>query len=169
MRNSLGFMLSESQRSLCSQMSSREMCNVSTRGCSFKGRNAVPVFCPAGREQMCTTVVRFVLCHRDETRSSPDPHHKLPFLSQSVEPIFTEGVTYILQRVSVQSSLTFIQLNLFLKRFICVLLCTWDRANYHQKSSHQVVLGVNMSKISYLGSDSQSLNPHWLLSCVEPN
>lgn len=108
MRNSLGFMLSESQRSLGSQTRSREMRNVSTQGCSFKGRNAGPVFCPAGWEQMCTTVVRFVLCNRDETRSSPDRHRKLPFLSQSVEPVFMEGVTCIFQRVSVKSSLTFI-------------------------------------------------------------
>lgn len=52
-------------------------------------------------QQMCTTAVRFVLCNGAETRSSPDPHRKLLFLSRSVEPVFMEGVTCILQRVSV--------------------------------------------------------------------
>lgn len=52
---------------------------------------------------------------------------------------------------------------------MCTLLYTQDWVNYHQEDFHQIVPCLNMSKINFAGSDSKSLNQHWLFSPVELN
>jgi hypothetical protein len=45
------------------------------------------------------SLVTFAVCDLDHIGSSPDPYHELGFLSQSIEPIFMEDATCILQRI----------------------------------------------------------------------
>ena len=53
-------------------------------------------------------------------------------------------------------------------RFMYALSYMWDWVKYQQNSFHQIVLCLNMAKINPSVSDSQSLNRHRLLSCVDP-
>lgn len=64
---------------------------LSTQGCSFEGRNAVSVNHPEGCVQVCFLAQwTLTLTMRLETFPAPDPYRELIFLSQAIEPIFTD-------------------------------------------------------------------------------
>lgn len=67
---------------------------LSTQGCSFEGRNAVSVNHPEGCVQVCfrksQSLTILTLTMRLETFPAPDPYCEMIFLSQAIEPIFTD-------------------------------------------------------------------------------
>lgn len=79
------------------------------------------------------------------------------FLSKSIKPLFVENVTCTSQE--------------FLCRHVLskLFLYTWDWVHYHKDTFSQIVLYLNMTKINYLLSNSQTLNQLRLQSYVEPN
>lgn len=116
-----------------------------------------------------TSLVTF-LCFVSVARDQPFYHWiiyqsliiNLVFLSQSIEPIFTEFPKGF-DAVAPNPCLAYFapQGYFFNECFVWV--------NYHQNNSSPVVPWLSMSKRNHLHSDCKSLNHRQLLSCVKLN
>lgn len=116
-------------RDFYSQMCTKGPRMLRTEGCFYRERNAKPVFCQKAGVAMLSSLVPFVQSVWPNTswhRILFQVHsHKLFFFfsSQSIEPIFMEGVTWTLQRISMLSYLNCIELTLFLKEiWVCFIV-----------------------------------------------